>query len=338
MVVILILFLAVLGGMGYAVYYQLAKTDPSKNDTSTIDTITTAQEFIPFEDIRDGMICLGGHKYRAVIECSSTNYNLKTDKEKEMIEVSFQRFVNSLTFPVTFYIQTKVMDNTKTLQALQEELQDSVTQYPQLENYANSYFNEMTNLHSYIGNNKQKKKYIIIPYEEGNLPNLSDKEKYEYSSKELYTRASIISEGLSSIGVKAKILNTQELAELLFSTYHKDNYTHVDNVVNGEFLTLLTEGENNYQKDMSEDARLDWILYEAQMRIQNELMSEHAPDFLKKNYEESLRELDKLRDRTSGYYKQREDFIPGYGKPNEESSFNQELKKKIIIDGNGGRK
>ena len=102
-----LLLLCLFGGLGFAVYYQLKKTDPSKLDTSTVDDISTAQEFLPFDDIKDGMIILGGHKYRAVIECSSTNYNLKTDKEKEIIEISFQRFVNSLTFPINLLYSNK---------------------------------------------------------------------------------------------------------------------------------------------------------------------------------------------------------------------------------------
>ena len=64
---------------------------------------------------------MGGHDYRLVIECSSTNYNLKTDTEREMIELSFQKLLNSLTFPITIFIQTKVLDNTKILSQMEEE-------------------------------------------------------------------------------------------------------------------------------------------------------------------------------------------------------------------------
>lgn len=304
-VIVTVGFLLLVGGMALLVFKQLAKTDPTKMDTSVQENITTAQEFLPFEDIKDGMIVLGGHKYRAVIECSSTNYNLKTDREKEMIEIAFQRFVNSFTFPVTFYIQTKVIDNTHMLEILRDEIQQSLDAFPHLEQYGNLYFNEMAGLNSYIGNNKQKKKYMIVSFDEAiNLGDLNDSEKYEFASKELYNRANILVDGLGSVGVKAKVLDTRELAELIFSTYHKDNYTHVENVVNGEFLTLLTEGENNHMESMTEDQRLDWILYEAQMRIEMELRNAQVPDFMKDNFDQCIRQLDVLRDKTSGYYKQ----------------------------------
>ena len=338
MIIAGVVFIALIGGMVFAVLHVFKKTDPNRVDTSTQQDITTAQEFLPFEDIRDGMVILGNHKYRAYIECSSTNYNLKTDKEKEMIEISFQRFLNSLTYPSTMFVQTRVMDNTKMLHVMQVELQDAVNSYPQMSNNANSYFNEMNNLNSYIGNNKQKKKYIIIPFEDvQSLQNLSDQEKYEHSLKEIQTRASMIIDGLSTVGVKGKMMNTQEVAELIFSTYHKDNYGHADNVINGEFLTMMTEGEKNHMETISDDARLDWILYEAQMRIQNELDKEDAPEFMKRSLKKSIQQLDQLRDQTSGYYKQRNEAVIPVEKldtvsfEKKEDDFELNMKKKVVI-------
>lgn len=332
----LVIFLGVIGGMGFMVYKAMKQSDPKAFDTSTRDNIDTAQEFLSFEDIRDGMICLGGHQYRAVIECTSTNYNLKTDKEKELIEASFQRFLNSLTFPITFYVQTRLIDNSQMLEILRDELVQTMKEHPQLEDYANVYFQEMNNLYSYIGNNKQKKKYIIVPFDEGiTLNHLSEEEKYDYSLKELNLRASIIVDGLQSVGVKARILNTKELAELVFSSYHKDNYTHVENVVNGEFLTMLVEGERNHEEHMSEDARLDWILYEAQMRIQNELMKEDVPEFYRQNFETAIQQLNELRDQTSGYYKTRiDDYNESFDKKDlEDASIDFEHRLRTNLEG-----
>lgn len=303
-IIVTFMFFAVVGGMAFAVYKQLKKTDPQNFDTSISDDITTAQEFLPFKDIRDGVIDLGGHNYRAILECSSTNYNLKTDKEKEIIEASFQRFVNSLTFPIVFFIQTKILDNSKMLEKLKEDIDVAITNHPQIEEYANIYFREMSNLSDYIGNNKQKKKYIIVPYNEAaNLGRLSDKEKYEYSVKEVRQRASIIAEQLASVGVKAKVLDTKELIELVYSTYHKDNFIHYENIVNGEHLALIVQGEKNPEENLTNDMKMDWILYEAQTRIRNEITNKDMPDTLKKEYEKAVQVLDKLRDEYGAYYK-----------------------------------
>lgn len=320
----LLVFVAILGTMGFVMYRVLKKTDPKRLDTSTIENITTAQEFIPFENIKDGMIILGGHKYRAIIDCSSSNYNLKTDKEKEIIEISFQRFVNSLTFPIVFYIQTKVMDMSNMLTSLKEELISTIEKYPQLEAHAEDFFKKMSNLNAHIGNNVQKKKYIIVSYEDANsLQNLSDEEKYDYSSKELYNRASILAENLSSVGVKSKILNTTELYELVYSTYHKNDYSQVNNITNNDYLSMITEDNQAKIHNITDDAKIDWILYEAQTRLNNELLNLEIPDFIRKNAEDCVLEIEKIREKISGYYKSETEEIKDMNEESFDKIFNQ---------------
>lgn len=293
---ITIIFFGIIGGMIFAVTRQLKKVDSEALDTSTSDNIETAQEFLPFKNIRDGVIDMGGHDYRLVIECSSTNYNLKTDTEREMIELSFQKLLNSLTFPITMFIQTKVLDNTKILSQMEEEIKTVIKQHPQMEDYALNYFEEMSNLSDYIGNNKQKKKYIIVPYNEAaTLGKLSEEEKYEYSIKELQQRGLILVDMLAGMGIKGTVLDTKGLAELVYSTYHKDNFGHYENVVNGEFLSLLVEGERNPEEGLSSDKRADWILYEAQMRFKTELLDKDIPEPLKEDYREIVKNIDKIR-------------------------------------------
>ena len=309
MLLIMLVFVAVFGGMGYMVYVQLKKTDPTKVDSSVLSDITTAQEFLPFEDIKHGVIDLGGHNYRAIIECSSTNYNLKTDQEKELIELSFQRFVNSLTFPVAFFIQTKVLDNTKMIESMKVDMDNAIEKYPQMTDYAKNYFKEMSELSNHIGNNKQKKKYIIIPYNEANnLDNFSDKEKYNYSVKEIQSRGLMLIDLLQSIGVKATLLDTKGLSEVIYSTYHKENYLNFESIANGEYLTMMVDSEVNREEVLTDDARIDWILYEAQMRIKNELISKDLPVFIKSDYEGAITSLDSIRKDLGAYFKEDNSF------------------------------
>lgn len=305
-IVLGLLFLGLIAFAAIMVMKQINKTDPSNSDTSTDDDITTAQEFLPFESIRDGVIHLGGHDYRAIIECSSTNYNLKTEGEREMIEVSFQRFLNSLTFPITFFIQTRVIDNTKIMEQLEKDLKLAIKTYPHMDEYANVYFQEMGQLQHHMQNNKQKKKYIIVPYNEAiNLSKLSDKEKYLHSTTELHQRALMLIESLTTIGVKGHLLDTRGLTELVYSTYHKDNYSNYEHIVSGEQLALIVQGERNPEQEMSNDQRVDWILYEAQMRVRNEITGKPLAPTLKKEYEKVVKDLDILRDKHGGYFKNR---------------------------------
>lgn len=303
-VLITLIFFVIVGGMAFAVFMQIKKTDPQNYDTSTSDDITTAQEFLPFKDIKDGVIDLGGHNYTAILECSSTNYNLKTDKEKEIIDASFRRFLNSLTFPIAITNQTKKLDNTRMLEKLKEDIEAVVSNHPQIEEYANIFFNEMSHLSEYTGNNKQKKKYIVILYNEAiNLEKLSDEEKYEYSLKEIKQKAAIIADQLSAVGVKATLLDTKGLIELIYSTYNRSNFSDYESIANKDYLSLIVQGEKNPEENLTNDMRIDWILYEAQARIRNEITSKDIPDALKKEYEKSVQVLDKLRDEYGAYYK-----------------------------------
>jgi hypothetical protein len=296
------LFILVFGSMGYAVYYQLKKTDPMRADSSVRDDIKTAQDFLPFEDIRDGMIILGGHKYRSIIEVSSTNYNLKTDNEKEIIEISFQQFLNSLTFPVTFFIQTKVIDDSKMLEQLINDVKEATAEFSGLAQYGETYINEMANLYSYIGNNKQKKKYLIVPYEEAiNLANLNNTEKYEYSMKELQNRASILVDGLNTIGIRAKVLDTKESAELVYSIYHKDNYAQIENIINGDYLSLISEGRSSAISKMGADAKLDLVLVQSIQQLESNI-TENLPDFQRQNFEKAIHQIKLIRNQMGGYY------------------------------------
>lgn len=302
-----IFLLSLFGGMAFAVMYQLKKTDPKNIDNSLKVDVQSAQEFLPFQDIKDSMIDLGGHHYRAIIECSSINYNLKTDKEKEIIELSFQRFCNSLNFPLTFFIQTRTVDNTKMLENLKVDLEQTIKDYPNLTEYANIYYGEIADLPNHIGNNKMKKKYIIVPCCEAlELGNLNDEEKYDYSLKEIYTRSQILMDGLSSMGIKSKILDTKSIAELLCSAYHKDNYSHADQVLSGEYLGMFVEGKENKLAKVSPDAKLDWILYEAQVRLQTELQGEKIPEDVQESTTKAIEEINKIRDAVAGYYNGKE--------------------------------
>lgn len=272
--IVLFLFIGVVGFMVFVVVRQLKKTDASMvgavADTTKVET---TQDYLPFDKIENNIIDLGGFKYRMIIECSSTNYNLKTAGEREMIEASFQRFLNSLQFPITFYVQTKEIDNSKMLAQLEKDIQETLQNFPNLSEYGEVYLKEMRNLNSYIGNSKQKKKYIIVPYDEAaSLTDLNKEEKYEYAMKELNTRTSMIIDGLAAAGIKGTVMQTKDLIELVYSIFHKDDYANFEHVFSGEYLTLTVDGRNILQ-EMTDYERANHALYEAQKIIKNEILS-----------------------------------------------------------------
>ena len=219
---------------------------------ASTQNLETAQAFLPFVDVTDGVIDLGGFKYRGIIECSSTNYHLKTEAEKEIIEQSFRNFLNSVQHPISFYVQTKELNYSKILETLQQDIAYTEAECPRLTNYAKQYYIEISNLKETIDNSKQKKKYIIVPYEDAiNMGNLNNKEKAEHSKKELATRMNMLIDNLSSVGIKGTRLDTGGIIELLYSVYHRDEDVVIDNIVDGDYMETIVSGLTPAQKQDS---------------------------------------------------------------------------------------
>lgn len=308
-ILIMVVLFTIFGIVGVLVYMQIKKTDPNNIENVENGTTTnlseTVQGFLPFEDIKDSMIHLGNHKYRVVIKCNSINYNLKTEKEQDVIELSYQRFLNSLSHPIQIFIQTKVMDNAKMLESLKEDIISSVGDFPILQDYGEYYYDEMTHIYDNIGNNKEKKKYIVVPFDDAiELTNSTEQEKYEYAMNELQNRCLIVIDGLQSLGIQAEFLKSDELIDLLYTVYHKDSANQSENISSGDFLSLLVDGDDKLM-NLSSEARLDWILYEAQKRLEVELASDKVVDNdVRARANLGIQKISELRNEIAGYYKE----------------------------------
>lgn len=305
-ILITLIMLIIFGGLGAVVFIMIKKIDPKNKDTSENPDIKEAQEFLPFEDITNNMIILPNHRYRAVLSCSSTNYQLKTAGEREQIEMSFQRFLNTITFPVTFFLQTKVIDNTERLQILKKDAERAVAEFPNMANYAEQYQRDMANLNAVIGNNQQKKRYIIVTYDDsGDLSTLSDEEKVIHAEKEIQHRCNGLISNLQAVGVKATVLNTAELIELVYSCYYRDDYSYSEAIASGDPFSMFVSGTEDKFKELPKAKLLDLILGEAISKIE---LSNVDSD---PGGRRTLDELKQLRDTYAGYFKEESDSEGG---------------------------
>ncbi len=297
-VIITLIFAGLIGGVLYFIFKSYKKVEAEDPDKSNDPNIQTAAESLPFVGFTETAIDLGNFNYRAIIECTSVNYNLKTDAEKQTIEASFTRFLNSLRHPISLYVQTRKIDNSKIMALTEKDITKSVEKYPKMAEYGKAYLNNLKYITDYIGNNKQKKKFIIVPYNEGaSLKELSDNEKEAYSMEELKNRCLNLIDGLSAIGIKCKMYKKRDLMELIYAAYHKDNYTDFEQVANGEFLSLIVSSYDNPARDISNEDRLDWILYEAQRRIEVELLNKGETLKENEDYANTIKKLGFLRGR-----------------------------------------
>ena len=300
MIVILVGFFSIFGICGFLAYRKIKATDPNNTDKSTSNIVNNCQDFLPFENIKDGLIDLGNYQYRAIIECSSINYSLKTDREKEIIDLSFQRFLNSLSHPIDIIVQTKTMDNTELLKSLKEDLKDSVTAFPQLENYGQAYYNSIKDLYKLVGNDKEKVKYIVVPYTV-TLNRSNAKEKFEYAKREMQNRCTALTDSLQSLGINCTILGTKEVIDILYSVYHKGNVSHADNIVSRDYTSIIVDGDSNFVNVSLKD-KLEVILYGTQLKMSADMVDDKKiPKDISEKAQKIINEIDELRDDVSSH-------------------------------------
>lgn len=213
-------------------------------------------DFMEFDKIEDGMIIQrNGRRYVMAIQCQGINYDLMSGVEKTGVEEGFVQFLNTLRFPIQLYIQTRTVNLENSLNAYKSrvsqvesrlykmnqqyvEMQEAGTYSQQQLNKAFYEITKQRNLYEYgvdiiadtekMSKNKNilsKKYYIIIAYtptEEGVSDEYDKSEIQGIAFTELYTRAQTLIRSISACGVNGKILNSLELAELLYVAYNRD--------------------------------------------------------------------------------------------------------------------
>ena len=65
----------------------------------------SVQEMLPLEEIVEGVLCLRGGDYRAVIQAQSVNFALKSEEEQEAVMAAYRSFLNSLSHPVQMLVR-----------------------------------------------------------------------------------------------------------------------------------------------------------------------------------------------------------------------------------------
>jgi hypothetical protein len=202
---------------------------------ATKSTAQSTQEYVDVAGIKEGVVILKSGGLRMILMSSSINFALKSEEEQNAIIANYQGFLNSLVFPVQIVMQSRRLDLDSYVAKLDEAYEQESNELIQIQ--IQDYTSFIKRLVS-VANIMDKKFFIIIPYSPVNIQkrglfdkifnpakiakvNISDNE-FKRFKEELSQRASVIINGLSAIGVKAAALNTQQVADLLYSTYNPE--------------------------------------------------------------------------------------------------------------------
>lgn len=261
-------------------------------DGKTIDSI---YKFMEFDEVLDNMIVRKGRKqFVMVIECKGINYDLLSEDEKNAVESGFIEFLNTLRYSIQLYVQTRKLNFEDLLNNYHSKINDIDSQIARLnaqiqnaKRNGNSdlvsklefekrrkqnileYGESITDYTERLSESKnilQQKTYIIISYytaEFGDTSTYSNDEIDDIAFSELYTRAQTLIRALSSAEVTGRVLNSEELMELLYIAYNREQseiYT-LRNALNSEYDKLystardvLDEKKNRIERQIEADA------------------------------------------------------------------------------------
>ena len=200
-------------------------------------TAKVSQEFVPIEEIRDGIVVLKDGTMCLLLMASSLNFALKSADEQQAIIFQFQNFLNSLDFTVQFHIQSRRLDIRPYLATLEERLAKQTNDLIkiQIKEYIGfiKNFTESTSIMT-------KSFFIVIPYEPPILTAASGKglfsklfkkgetaadqeaakRTFEENRTQIEQRSSVVEQGLSRTGVRTIPLGTEELVELYYKIFN----------------------------------------------------------------------------------------------------------------------
>lgn len=269
-----------------------------KNTTTLITrdgkNIDSIYKFMEFDSITNNMIVRKNRtQYVMVIECKGINYDLLSSEEKDAVENGFTEFLNMLRFPIQLYIQTRKLDFKNLLNEYNkrtDELADQIKRInAQIQLAKNKGDQNLINklefdkrrkqniieygesIEDYTArinesaNMLQQRMFLVFSYytsEIGDTSKYSKEEIDDIVFSELYTRAQTLIRALSSAEVVGKALSSEELTELLYIAYNRD-----------ESETYSLRDALNIEYDRLYSTAKD-VLEERKKRIQSQVADE----------------------------------------------------------------
>lgn len=202
----------------------------------------SSQDLVPIKEIRENVIIMEDNSMRMILMASSLNFSLKSAAEQEAVIMQYQEFLNSLDFSLQFCIQSRRLNIEPYLDSLKEAEKKQVSELLKIQTaeYVTfvKNFVEMTQIVA-------KTFYIVIPFVPGAFGTTraaglagaaggifekffgkkTNKQKFEENKFEEYKsqlqqRAEAVIQGLIRTGVRAVLLNTEELIELFYGLYN----------------------------------------------------------------------------------------------------------------------
>lgn len=242
------------------------------------------QKFMEFDKIEDDMIIQEkGNRFVMAIKCQGINYDLMSENEMLAVEEGFSNFLNTLKYPIQLYVQARSLNLEESINTYKDRIMSLRDEYIRTENSTGAakrsgnltsqqrqaldfelkkkrvlleYGTDIVNYVEKMSLNRnilQRKYYIVVSYhtsELGMATNFTKEEAHDLAYSELYTRCRSIAGALAPCGVQTSIMNSMELAEMLYVAYNRDesDIYNIRKAVDNGFYRLYSTAQDVLEK------------------------------------------------------------------------------------------
>ena len=204
---------------------------------------STTQKYLPFSEIRGNCMIMKDGSSRMVLKVQALNFNLKSEEEQDSIIYGYQRFLNSLRFPIQIIVRSPKVDIENYLLKLKNLAIKQQNALLQEQTYR--YVDFLTNLID-MAQIMKKEFYIVVPFDQVNEESVrntgivgmfqnfwssitseetilsirSKRRNADFLLKGNSERVNTIKSSLEQIGLKSEEVDKDGLVRLLYDYYN----------------------------------------------------------------------------------------------------------------------
>lgn len=199
--------------------------------------ILSTQRYLDFAGVHDDTLILKNGGIRSILEVSSINFNLKSEDEQKSIIFAYQRFLNSLSFPVQIVMKSRKLDIDHYLEDMKERMK--VQKNELLKNQMGEYVEYIAKLVEFA-DIMEKRFFLIIPQnpmraekksawrsflekispDDKVIDVITRRKEFKTLKKGLDEKANVVVTGLGNCGLSTKKLSTEKIIEIFYQCYN----------------------------------------------------------------------------------------------------------------------
>lgn len=206
----------------------------------------STKKLVEIANIIDNIVLLKNGSLRAVIEVSAINFELRSEGEQIAILQNFQRFINSMDFPLQIVVHSRKLNIDEYLKLIEESSNALTSELLKIQ--AAEYSKFIKDL-SDLSNIMSKKFYIVVPFYVFETPSKSGivqsfksifkpttvikeltAEQLETYKSQLLQRTELVFDGLVGMGLKTKLMERDDLMNLFYGLYNPSSKSDFKNI------------------------------------------------------------------------------------------------------------